>query len=229
MALILVPTPLGNLQDITLRALEVLRTCDLVAAEDTRVARRLLAAHGIGGKHVVGYREQNAARAEGLLLRTAAHGSVALTSDAGMPGVSDPGRELIVAARRAGIPVEVLPGPVAFVTAAVLSGFEVEGLTFAGFLPRGSGKRKRALRAALDRAGSTAYYESPHRVVKTLEALDELAPEAAVFVVRELTKRFEQQIEGTARAALDALERPIRGEFVLIVRGGEQGASEAAG
>src|SRR5579871_2965168 len=119
--LIFVPTPLGNLGDITLRALDTLRACDLVVAEDTRVARRLLAAYEIAGKTLWSYREQNAAGATPQILERARSGRVAVVTDAGTPGISDPGRELIVAARDAGIAVEVLPGAVAFVTAAVLS------------------------------------------------------------------------------------------------------------
>ncbi len=213
------PTPIGNLADITLRALEVLRTCDLIAAEDTRVARRLLSAHGIEGKRLASYREHNAQRVTPMLLRAAENGVVALTTDAGMPGVSDPGRDLVLAARAAGITVEVLPGPVAFITAAVLSGFDIEGLVFGGFLPKGKSKLERALIAAAAREGATAFYESPHRIAKTLEALERVAPDAPAFVSRELTKRYEQNVGGTARHVLDALETPVRGEIVLVVDG----------
>ena len=211
------PTPLGNLRDITTRALDALRDCDVVVAEDTRVARRLLSAYGIAGKPLLSYREQNAAAATAEILRRAATGLVAVVTDAGTPGVSDPGRELIVAARAAGVPVEVLPGPVAFVCAAVLSGFDLTGLEFGGFVPRAADQRDAALRRALARAGATAWYESPQRVVATLEAIALLAPAARVFVARELTKAFEQQILATPAAALAALERPVRGEIVLVL------------
>lgn len=211
------PTPLGNLRDITARALDALRDCDVVVAEDTRVARRLLSAYGIAGKPLLSYREQNAAAATAEILRRAATGLVAVVTDAGTPGVSDPGRELIVAARAAGVPVEVLPGPVAFVCAAVLSGFDLTGLEFGGFVPRAAEQRDAALRRALARAGATAWYESPQRVVATLEAIALLAPAARVFVARELTKAFEQQILATPAAALAALERPVRGEIVLVL------------
>lgn len=211
------PTPLGNLRDITTRALDALRDCDVVVAEDTRVARRLLSAYGIAGKPLLSYREQNAAAATAEILRRAATGLVAVVTDAGTPGVSDPGRELIVAARAAGVPVEVLPGPVAFVCAAVLSGFDLTGLEFGGFVPRAAEQRDAALRRALARAGATAWYESPQRVVATLEAIALLAPAARVFVARELTKAFEQQILATPAAALAALERPVRGEIVLVL------------
>jgi 16S rRNA (cytidine1402-2'-O)-methyltransferase len=215
--LTLVPTPLGNLRDITLRALDVLRDADLIAAEDTRVTRRLLTAHGLTGKRVVSYREQNAADATPALLESARTQTVALVCYAGMPGISDPGRALIVAARAAGVPVSVLPGPVAFTCAAVLSGFDLTGLTFEGFVPRSGGPRREALRSALSRKGPTAWYESPHRIVATLEALEVLASDARVFVARELTKLHEQQAFGTPQQVKDALAQPVRGEIVLVI------------
>ncbi len=217
MGLTFVPTPIGNLGNVTLRALDALRACDLLVAEDTRVARRLLSALAIAGKRLVSYREQNAQAVTAEILDAARTQRVAVVTDAGTPGVSDPGRALIEAARAAGIPVEVLPGPVAFVVAAVLSGFELTGLTFAGFVPRGEGARAAALRAALARGGPTAWYETPQRIGSTLAALDAIAPEARVFVARELTKRFEQQILGTPRDVRAALTEPVRGEFVVVL------------
>ena len=211
------PTPLGNLRDITQRALDALRDCDLLVAEDTRVARRLLAAYGITGKPLWSYREQNAQAATASILERAASERVAVVSDAGMPGISDPGRELLNAARAAGIAVEVLPGPVAFVTAAVLSGFPTTGLSFEGFVPRAAGARERAFRAALARGTASAWYEAPNRLVATLETLHAISPALRVFVARELTKRFEQQILGTPGEVLAALERPVRGEIVLLL------------
>jgi len=215
--LVLVPTPLGNLRDITLRALDVLRECELIVAEDTRVAARLLHALNLPRKRLLSYREQNAAHVTPAILDAARVAVVALVTDAGMPGVSDPGRDLVVAAREAGIAVEVLPGPVAFVTAAVLSGFDLAGLSFAGFVPRTAGARRTAFAGALSAAGPTSWYESPHRIVATLEAIAEIAPRARVFVGRELTKLHEQQILGTAADALRALAQPVRGEIVLVI------------
>jgi len=220
-----VPTPLGNLRDITLRALDVLRDCVLVVAEDTRVARRLLAAHGITGKPLLSYREQNAAQATPSILARARDALVAVTTDAGMPGLSDPGRELLVAARAAGVAVEVLPGPVAFACAAALSGFPLEGLVFGGFLPRARGERADALQSALGAGATHAWYESPQRIVATLETLAALDPAATVFVAREMTKLHEQQILGTPQEALAALERPVRGEITLVL--GPRAASKS--
>ncbi len=211
------PTPLGNLRDITLRALDVLRACDLIVAEDTRVARRLLSALELPSKPIWSYREQNAAEATESILERARVESVAVVADAGTPGISDPGRELVAAARAAGIPIDVLPGPCAFVCAAVLSGYDIRRLTFAGFVPRAFGERERAFRAALASGTTTAYYESPNRIVATLEQLTAIAPHAPVFVAREMTKRFEQQIAGTPSDVLAALERPVRGEIVLVL------------
>ena len=212
-----VPTPLGNLRDVTLRALDELRACDLLVAEDTRVARRLLAALDLPSKPLHSYREQNAESATAHILATAATGRVAVVTDAGMPGISDPGSALVRAARAAGIAIDVLPGPCAFVTAAVLSGLAYDELVFAGFVPRRIGERNAAFARALAAPGITAFYESPQRIVASLEALDAIAPRARVFLARELTKKFEQQIAGTPSDALAALERPVRGEIVLIV------------
>ncbi|HMD01686.1 MAG TPA: 16S rRNA (cytidine(1402)-2'-O)-methyltransferase [Candidatus Baltobacteraceae bacterium] len=217
MSLIFVPTPIGNLRDVTLRALEILRDCDLVVAEDTRVARRLLGAHGIGHKELWSYREANAAVATPAILQRAALGVVALLSDAGMPAISDPGRELVAAARAAGIALEVLPGASAFVCAAVLSGFPLDGLTFEGFLPRAAGERERVLQRALARGATTVWYEAPHRILATLAALERLAPDATAFLGRELTKLHEQQLWGTAAQIAAGLERPVRGELTLVL------------
>lgn len=211
------PTPLGNLRDITLRALDVLRDCDLLVAEDTRVARRLLSALDLPGKEIWSYREQNAAGATDAILERARTQRVAVVSDAGTPGISDPGRDLVVAARAAAVAVEVLPGPVAFVCALVLSGFCIDRFSFEGFVPRAKIERERAIGAALAGGRTTAFYEAPGRIVATLEAIDALAPDARLFVARELTKRFEQQIVGNAREAIARLETPVRGEIVLVL------------
>ncbi len=217
MSLTFVPTPIGNLRDLTFRALDALRDADLIVAEDTRVTRKLLSAYEIHGKPLISYREENAGRTTATILERAALERVALVSDAGMPAIADPGRALLVAARAAGVAIEVLPGPTAFVAAAVLSGFPLDAFAFGGFLPRGAGAREAVLRAALARATTCVFYEAPHRIVATLAALAALAPAAQVFVVRELTKRFEQQLVGTAVEVQARLARPPRGEFVLVV------------
>jgi 16S rRNA (cytidine1402-2'-O)-methyltransferase len=215
--LILVPTPLGNLRDITLRALDVLRECDLIVAEDTRVARRLLSALGLPAKPLWSYREQNAATVTPGILERARMGTVAVVTDAGTPGVSDPGRDLVRAARAAEVPIEVLPGASAFVCAVVLSGFAAREFSFEGFVPRTKGERERALAAALSRGTPSAWYETPARIVATLETLAVVAPNANVFVARELTKLHEQQLLGTPAEVLAQLPQPPRGEFVLVL------------
>lgn len=215
--LVLVPTPLGNLRDITLRALDALRDCDLLVAEDTRVARRLLGALGLPAKPLWSYREQNAGAVTAGIVERARLESVALVTDAGMPAISDPGRDLVRAARAAGVPIEVLPGPSAFVCAAVLSGFDLDAFSFDGFVPRTKGERERRFRAALARGSTSVWYEAPSRIVATLRTLDEIAPSGQVFVARELTKLHEQQAAGTAAEVLALLPDPPRGEFVLVL------------
>jgi 16S rRNA (cytidine1402-2'-O)-methyltransferase len=223
--LVLVPTPLGNLRDITLRALDALRDCDVVVAEDTRVARRLLGALGLPAKPLWSYREQNAGAVTAGIVERARLESVVLVTDAGMPAISDPGRDLIRAARAAGIAIEVLPGPTAFVCAAVLSGFDLDAFSFDGFVPRTKGERERRFRAALSRGSTSVWYEAPSRIAATLRTLDEIAPSAQVFVARELTKLHEQQAAGTAAEVLALLPDPPRGEFVLVLAAGVPAAA----
>ena len=217
MSLTFGPTPLGNLRDITLRALDVLRDCDLLVAEDTRVAKRLLSALDLPGKELWSYREQNAAGATAAIVDRARIDAVAVVTDAGTPGISDPGCGLVIAAREAGVAIEVLPGPSAFVCALVLSGFPVTRFAFDGFIARATGERERQLREALASGRTTAFYEAPGRIAATLETLASLAPRVRVFVARELTKRFEEQLIGTPSEVAHALARPVRGEIVLVV------------
>jgi len=226
MPLVFVPTPLGNLRDVTLRALDVLRDADLVVAEDTRVARKLLSALGIDGREIWSYREQNAAGATPGILERARTGLVAVTTDAGMPGISDPGSELVAAARAAGIAVEVLPGPSAAVGVALLSGFPLRRFSFEGFVPRAAGARRAAFARALESEMTTIWYESPQRIRRALADLAEMAPDAQVFLAREYTKLHEQQLAGTAAEIAAGLGEPVRGEIAFAVA---PGAAAAAG
>jgi 16S rRNA (cytidine1402-2'-O)-methyltransferase len=217
MGLVFVPTPLGNLRDVTLRAIDVLREAVLVVAEDSRVTRRLLTALEIAGKEIWTYHDHNARSTTAAILERARAQTVAVVTDAGTPGISDPGCGLVAAAREAGVSVEVLPGPAAFVCAAVLSGFDLRHFAFASFPPRGAAARRAAFRETL--ATTTVWYEAPHRIIAALADLAAVAPQRRVFLVRELSKLFEQQIAGTAAEIAAALEVPVRGEIAFVVEG----------
>lgn len=214
------PTPIGNLRDITLRVLDTLREVDLIVAEDTRHTRKLLAHYEIS-RPVESYHGHNErAKAVKLVDRLRGGAGVALVSDAGMPGISDPGHRLIVACLEAGLPVEVLPGPSAIVTALVASGLPTDCFVFLGFAPRKSGARERLLEE-LSRSGETAvFYESPHRIQAFMEALASVMPERPVALARELTKKFEEVRRGSAAELAAGVRRlPPKGEIVVVVAG----------
>jgi len=225
MGLTFVPTPLGNLRDITLRSLDALRAAELIVAEDSRVARRLLTALEIAAPPIWTYHEHNAATATATILERAATADVVVVTDAGLPGISDPGTALVAAARAAGIRVEVLPGPTAFACAAVLAGFDLRRFSFEGFPPRTSGARRSAFAAALALGMPTVWYESPHRIGDALADLAAVDPGVRTFVLREFTKLHEQQLSGTADEVRAALPDPVRGEIVLVIDAGRAEAS----
>ena len=216
MPLAIVPTPIGNLEDITLRALRYLREADLIACEDTRRTGRLLAHYEIKGD-LVALHEHNEDRLAGELAERAQTLRVALVSDAGMPLVSDPGYRLVAACIERGVGVEVLPGPSAPVTALVLSGLPADAVVFLGFPPR-KGKERAKFLARVAREPSTfVLFESPHRLARTLR---DLPPGAPVAVCRELTKLHEEVFRGTAAEAAAHFSGPVKGEVVLVVRSG---------
>lgn len=217
----LVPTPIGNLGDITRRAVETLEQADRIACEDTRRTAPLLNHLGISGKPLVALHEHNEVRRIPDLIAAAKGGeSVALVSDAGMPGVSDPGYRLVQACLEAEVPFEVLPGPSAVLTALVGSGLPCHAFHFGGFLPVKKGKRLKALEAALAADGSSIFFESPHRLAGTLELLAEHHPQARTCVARELTKKFETYHRGSsAELAAHFQAHPPRGEIVLLLAG----------
>jgi 16S rRNA (cytidine1402-2'-O)-methyltransferase len=223
--LTLVPTPIGNLADITLRALQVLSAADVVAAEDTRHSGMLLQHHGIR-KPLVSFHEHNEAmRTAELLGRLRAGENVALITDAGTPSISDPGARLVRACRDEGLECTVLPGACAAITALVGSGLDATAFYFGGFLPVKSGRRQSVIQAAIDRDATSVFYESPHRILKSLEALATLAPARMVCVARELTKKFEEYrraFPGELVAHYTA--HPPKGEICLLVEGGEAAA-----
>jgi 16S rRNA (cytidine1402-2'-O)-methyltransferase len=217
MPLIFVPTPLGNLRDVTLRAIEVLREAEVLVAEDTRVARKLLAALQIDAPPIWSYREQNAARVTPGILHRARTAIVAVTADAGMPGISDPGSDLVGAAHQAGIPVEVLPGPNAAIGVALLSGFPLRRFTFEGFPPRAASARRERFVAALQNDATSIWYESPQRIRRALADLAAVASDANVFLVREYTKLHEEQLWGSPESVGARLSDPARGEIAFAV------------
>jgi 16S rRNA (cytidine1402-2'-O)-methyltransferase len=221
--LVVCPTPIGNLDDVTLRVLDALRDADIVACEDTRHTGKLLKRHGIDTR-LVSYHEHNERRrASELVKRIRAGETVALVSDAGTPAISDPGFVLVRACVDAGLPVEVLPGPAAPVTALVASGIAADRWRFAGFLPR----REAELRRELEGAEETLVaFESPNRLPATLALLAELDPERPGAVCRELTKLHEEVVRGTARELARRFAGGTKGEIVLVIAPGERGAEE---
>lgn len=216
MPLQVVSTPIGNLEDITLRALRVLREADQIACEDTRRTGRLLAHYEIKNR-LVAYHEHNEERLAPELAERAKTGRIALVTDAGTPLVSDPGYRLVRACIEAGVEVEALPGPSALTTALVASGFPADTIVFAGFPPR-KGRERTELLERLGREPSTfVLFESPHRLAKTLTELPEETP---VAVCREMTKLHEEIFRGTGAEAAEHFSAGVKGEIVLVVRGG---------
>lgn len=221
--LYLVATPIGNLEDITLRALRVLRECDVVAAEDTRHTGQLLKHFGISKPLLSYFQFNEARRSEEIIERLRRGERVALVTDAGSPGISDPGERVIKAAIAGGLRVEPVPGPCALVAALTASGLPTDEFHFIGFLPHKSGQRRNKLEALKSFEGTLVLYESPYRVEKLLGELNEVFPERTVVLARELTKKFEEFLRGRPAELLAlARQRSLKGEFVVMVspRGG---------
>lgn len=222
--LYLVATPIGNLEDITLRALRTLKECDLVAAEDTRRTGQLLHHFGISKQLLSYFQFNEAKRSEQILERLARGEKIALVSDAGMPGISDPGERVVQACIRAGFRVEPVPGPSAVLAGLTASGLSTDEFYFVGFLPHKSAARKKKLQALSGQTATLVFYESPFRVEKLLGELAEVIPGRNVVLARELTKKFEEFLRGNARELLEiARKRSLKGEFVVIVSGAEEG------
>ena len=218
--LFLIGSPIGNLGDITLRALEVLKNVSIVAAEDTRRSSILLKHFEIS-KQLISFHEHNEAkRTSELIERLRGGEKVALLTDAGMPSISDPGYRLVRASIESGIKVEVIPGPSAVLTALVGSGLPTDRFYFGGFLPVKSGQRERELLAALAREFTSIYFESPHRIVRSLEVISRVQPARSVCVARELTKQFEEYQRGAAATVLaHYVNHPPKGEITLLIKG----------
>jgi 16S rRNA (cytidine1402-2'-O)-methyltransferase len=230
MGLAVCATPIGNLDDVTLRVLEELRAADVLLCEDTRHTRVLLARHGIKGAKLLSYHEHNEAkRTAELLPRLEAGERMALVSDAGMPGISDPGARLVAAALERGVPVTVLPGASAVDTALVASGFAAERYQFLGFLPRGAGALS-ALWGELSRWPFPAVaFESPQRLPATLRSLAAVQPGREVAVCRELTKRFEEVVRGSAADLAARFAEAPKGEITLVIGAGAEEADVEGG
>lgn len=220
--LYIVATPIGNLEDITLRALRILKEVDVILCEDTRVTQKLLAKYEIEAKGLATYNEQESGVTAGKIIGWLTEGkSVALVSDAGTPGISDPGSMLVEEVREAlpNVKIESVPGPSALTAALSIAGVPVHDFVFLGFLPHKKG-RETLFKEIAGSERTMVFYESPHRILKALESLQKFAPNKKITIARELTKIHEQIISGTAEELLKYFETnpdKVRGEFVVIV------------
>ena len=217
--LVLCPTPLGNLEDITQRTLRELRECDVIVVEDTRVTGALLRHFGIDKPLRSLHERVEPARLREVRALLEDGKTVAFATDAGVPGISDPGGSLVRLARESGAAVDVLPGPSAFVGALVLSGFDIHQFRFDGFPPRKQAERRAYLRTLAHEPAAIAWYEAPSRVLDLLADVAHVLPSRRVFAVREYTKKFEQHMLGDALEVAKQIERPPRGEFALVLEG----------
>lgn len=219
--LFLCATPIGNLGDVTFRVIDTLRSVDAILAEDTRQTRKLLAHYGIAARPISLHAHNEKARLPQILSWLEAGRSIALVTDAGTPGIADPGYLLVREAIASGLPVTVLPGPTALIPALILSGLPATPFVFLGFPPRRAGQRRRLFDSLKDSEWTVVFYESPHRLARTLRDLtDTLGADRRAAVVRELTKRFEEVIREPLGRLRDRFDRePPRGEMVVVIGG----------
>jgi len=225
--LYLVATPIGNLEDITLRALRTLKECDLVAAEDTRRTGVLLKHFEISKPLISYFQFNEAKRSEEIISRLKAGEKIALVTDAGSPGISDPGERVVKAAINAGLRVGAVPGPAALIAGLTASGLPTDRFYFLGFLPHKSGQRRKVVESLKAIQDTLVFYESPYRIERLLEELSELLPTRQVVLGRELTKRYEEFLRGKPAELLAHMrQRSIKGEFVVIVEGGSLESTE---
>jgi len=216
--LYLVATPIGNLEDITLRALRVLKECDVVAAEDTRRSGQLLKHFGFTKPLLSYFQFNEAKRSEEIIERLRRGEKIALVTDAGTPGISDPGERVVKAAIAAGFRVEAVPGACALVAGLTASGLPTEEFHFIGFLPHKSGQRRNKLESLKAFDGTLVLYESPYRIEKLLGELNEVFPERQIVLARELTKKFEEFLRGKPAELLELIKkRSLKGEFVVMI------------
>jgi 16S rRNA (cytidine1402-2'-O)-methyltransferase len=227
--LYLVATPIGNLEDITLRALRTLKECDVIAAEDTRHTGQLLRHFEISKPLISYFKFNESRRSEEILDRLGRGEKVALVTDAGTPGISDPGQRVVRAAIGAGFRVEAMPGACAAIVALAASGLPTDEFHFAGFLPHKSGQRAKEIQRLAALPGTIVIYESPYRIEKLLGELAAAVPEREIAVGRELTKRFEEFWRGTAaEVAASLAKRTLKGEFVVLIAPAEKPMKSAA-
>ncbi|MSQ14268.1 MAG: 16S rRNA (cytidine(1402)-2'-O)-methyltransferase [Dehalococcoidia bacterium] len=217
-ALYVVATPIGNLEDITLRALRILREADLIAAEDTRKTRRLLSAYDIHTPLTSFHAHSGKGKVEQILRVLAEDKAVALVSEAGTPGINDPGYPLIKAAIEEGINIIPVPGPSAPIAALAVSGLTTHRFIYLGFLPRKKGERRKVLASNCEDAGTLVLLESPHRLIKSLEDILDVLGDRRIAVCREMTKIYEEVYRGRVSEAMEHFKQP-RGEFTLVVEG----------
>ena len=216
--LYIVATPLGNLKDITLRALEVLKASDLIAAEDTRRTQKLLSAYDLHSQ-LISFNENNKFRKMSSLIERLRQGQqISLVSDGGTPGVSDPGKELVAEARRAGIAVIPIPGPSALICALSASGLSGDSFVFLGFLPRRKSRRKKILQEMKEQRRTLIFYEAPHRIRNLLEEIEAVLGDREAVLARELTKIYEEILSGTVSELIRQLaDREPKGEYCLLL------------
>ena len=224
--LYIVATPIGNMEDITLRALRVLREVPLIAAEDTRKTRGLLERHGIKTR-LTSFHDHSGEAKLSRLVEHMRSEDLALVSDAGMPSINDPGHELIAAAITNSVPVVPIPGATAVITALVASGLPTSQFTFVGFLPRKSSERRKLLSSVFDEGRTTVAFETPHRIQAALEDIAAVAPDVEIAVCRELTKLHEEVFRGSPSEARAHFTNP-RGEFTLVIGPRTQPATMSA-
>lgn len=225
--LFIIATPIGNLSDITYRAIETLKNCDYLLCEDTRHSRVLLQHYDIAKPLHSFHKFSESSKQDGVIQDLLQGQTIGLISDAGTPGISDPGTQLIQACIEHDIKVVAIPGPCAAITALCCSGLDTDRFQFIGFLPRKSGELQRALKEILTYQGSSICYESPHRLIDVLQALHTLAPQRPLVVARELTKKFEEIKRGTAQDLLQYWKDAIlKGEIVLMISGNKEAQSD---
>ncbi len=223
--LYLVATPIGNLEDFSFRAVRILKNVSLIAAEDTRKTRRLLSNYDIHTP-LASYHEHNKHTKTPQLIRSLEEGDIAVVSEAGMPGINDPGYDLVQAALAQGFHVVPIPGPSAIPTALAVSGITAEQFVHLGFLPRKTGQRKKLLESVADQPRSIVAFESPYRLLSALKDINEILGERRIAICREMTKLHEEIWRGTAAEAIEHFSKP-RGEFTLVIQGRSRKASRS--